>query len=37
MLAPMAQPVLENGPAFFAKVLWLFSALMRFGTHATLG
>ncbi len=37
MLAPMAQPALENSPALFAKLLWLFSALTRFGMHATLG
>ena len=37
MLAPMAQPALESSPAFFSQLLWLFSALMRFGTHATLG
>lgn len=37
MLAPMAQPALENGPAFFAKLLWLFSALLNYGTTAVLG
>lgn len=37
MLAPIAQPAIENSPAIFAKLIALFSFLMRFGTTASLG
>ena len=36
MLAPIAQPAVENSPAIFAKLMWLFSLIMRFGTNAGL-
>lgn len=36
MLAPIAQPAVENSPAILATVLELFSFLMRFGASASL-
>lgn len=37
MLAPIAQPAIENSPAIFATFVKLFSFLMRFGATASLG
>jgi hypothetical protein len=31
------QPAVDNSPAFFTKLLWVLSAIMRFGSTATLG
>jgi hypothetical protein len=33
----MLSPVVQNSPAFFAKVWMLFGEILRFGSTATLG
>lgn len=37
MLAPIVQPAVENSPAIFAKLMWLFSMMMQLGINAKLG
>lgn len=37
MLAPIIQPVADNSPAIFGKLIGLFQLLVQFGTTATLG